>query len=249
MTEPHTQPAQQEQPPEPDEIVRDAYPIAVPDAPEENRAVPEYLPDKFWNSETGEVRIEDLARSYSALERRLGAVGGDTVPDDPAGYRIEPAMEGLTPDAEVNTRLMEAGFTQAQAQLVYDLAAEKLAPLVQDLAVETVHSNERRRLADHFGGQDRWQTTSSQIEAWGRANLPAPVFDALSTSYDGVLTLHRMMQDGEPQMVSGASPSPSGQSETQLRKMMQDPRYWRDHDPAFAAEVRRGFEDLYPDER
>jgi len=62
------------------------------------------------------------------------------------------------------------------------------------------------------------------------------------------MTLHRMMQDGEPQLVSGAAPAPAGRSESQLRRMMQDPRYWRDHDTSFAAEVRRGFEDLYPDE-
>jgi hypothetical protein len=50
--------------------------------------------------------------------------------------------------------------------------------------------------------------------------------------------------DGTP----GAQPAPSGRSESQLRRMMQDPRYWRDHDTSFAAEVRRGFEDLYPEE-
>ena len=86
------------------------------------------------------------------------------------------------------------------------------------------------------------------MESWGRANLPDAVFDALSQSYDGVLTLHRLMSDGEPAMISGAQPAPGGRNEGQLRKMMDDPRYWRDHDPAFTAEVRRGFEVLYPDE-
>lgn len=216
--------------------------------PEEPISAPDYLPPKFWDAEAGEARVEDLARSYTALEKRLGAAGGDTVPDTPDGYRIAPAMEGLTADAEVNARLMEAGFTQAQAQLVYDLAAEKLAPVVRDLAAETVENEQRRRLTEHFGGADRWQTAAAQIEAWGQANLPAPVFEALCSSYDGVLALHRLMRDGEPEMISNAQPAPAGRSEDQLRRMMQDPRYWRDHDTSFAAEVRRGFEDLYPDE-
>ena len=209
---------------------------------------PDFLPPKFWDADAGEVRIEELARSYIALEKRLGAAGGDTVPEDPNGYRIEPAMEGMTPDPEVNVRLIEAGFTQAQAQLVYDLAAEKLAPLVRDLASETVQGEHRRRLADHFGGHDRWETAAEQIQSWGQTNLPAPVLEALSQSYDGVLTLHRMMRDGEPELVSGAAPAASGRSESQLRRMMEDPRYWRDHDPAFTAQVQKGFEDLYPDE-
>jgi len=246
MTDPHILPAM------PDTLEDAPPPIdgTVPEmpAPPMEAAAPDYLPPKFWDAEAGQVRVEDLARSYAALERRLGAAGGDTVPDDPAGYRIEPAMEGLTADTEVNARLMEAGFTQAQAQLVYDLAAEKLVPLVHDLAAETVQGEQRRRLTEHFGGADRWQTAAAQIDAWGQANLPAPVFEALCNSYDGVLTLHRMMQDGEPQLVSGAQPAPAGRSESQLRRMMQDPRYWRDHDTSFAAEVRRGFEDLYPDE-
>lgn len=246
MTDPQALPAMPDAPEDMPAPVGDAAP-EIP-APPVDAAAPDYLPPKFWDAEAGQVRVEDLARSYAALERRLGAAGGDTVPDDPAGYRIEPAMEGLTADTEVNARLMEAGFTQAQAQLVYDLAAEKLAPLVRDLATETVQGEQRRRLTEHFGGADRWQTAAAQIDAWGQANLPAPVFEALCNSYDGVLTLHRMMQDGEPQLVSGAAPAPSGRSESQLRRMMQDPRYWRDHDTSFAAEVRRGFEDLYPDE-
>ena len=226
----------------------------LPDTPDglpevaEPSILPDYLPEKFWDADKAEIRVEDLARSYNQLEKRLGAAAGDTVPDEPDGYRIEPTMEGLTIDPDVNSRLMEAGFTQAQAQLVYDLAAEKLAPLVRDLATETVQGEHRRRLAEHFGGETRWETTAGQIEAWGRANLPNAVFEALGQSYDGVLTLHRMMQEGEPEMISGAAPSMSGRNETQLRRMMEDPRYWRDHDVAFAKEIAKGFEELYPEE-
>lgn len=227
-------------------------------APSENRngdsgpsdaglTVPDYVPPKFWDNELGEIRVEDLARSYTALERRLGAAEGNTVPEDASGYRIDTSLEGLEPDLDVNVRLMDAGFTQEQAQLVYDLAAEKLAPLVQQLAAETSGRDQQRRLADHFGGDDRWNTVADQIQAWGQANLSEDVFDALSRSYDGIVTLHRMMGDGEPQLVSGVLPSPRGRTEADLKKLMDDPRYWKEHDASFVADVQRGFETLYPD--
>ena len=143
MTDPQALPAMPDAPEDMPAPVGAAAP-EIP-APPVDAAAPDYLPPKFWDAEAGQIRVEDLARSYAALERRLGAAGGDTVPEDPAGYRIEPAMEGLTADPEINARLMEAGFTQAQAQLVYDLAAEKLAPLVRDLAAETVQGEHRCR--------------------------------------------------------------------------------------------------------
>lgn len=220
----------------------------VPPAPDAAAAQPDYLPAKFWDAEAGQARVEELARSYLELERRLGGAEGDTVPPDGEGYRIAPVMDGLEPDAEVNARLMEAGFTQAQAQLVYDLAAEKLAPLVQDLAGETLRREHLRRLADHFGGEDRWKTVSHQLQTWGKANLPAPVLEAMAGSYDGVLALHRMMGEGEPDLLRGGAAISRGRSEDDLRRMMDDPRYWREHDKAFVADVQRGFEALYPDE-
>ena len=34
--------------------------------------------------------------------------------------------------------------------------------------------------------------------------------------------------------------------EDALRKMMKDPRYWREHDPAFVERVHQGFKKLFP---
>lgn len=209
---------------------------------------PDYLPAKFWDAETGDVRVEELARSYAELERRLGAAGGNTVPGAVEDYRIEPAFPGLEVDPEVNERLLAAGFNQEQAQLVYDLAAEKLAPLVQDMAAETVGREHQRRLVDHFGGEDRWRTTARQLSQWAEANLPPTVVAALGGSYDGVLALHRLMAEGEPELLRAGGPARTGRTEGDLRALMRDPRYWRDHDPALVAEVERGFRDLYPGE-
>jgi hypothetical protein len=204
---------------------------------------PEYLPEKFWDAAKGEARIETLARSYAELERKLGAGAG--VPADPAGYRIETRDDMVMADPEVNALLHQAGFTQAQAQVVYDLAADRLLPLVGEIAAEFEAARQGERLARHFGGEARWRELARQIAAWGRASLPASAFEALSATYEGVLAMHRMMASGEPGLARGdAAARPV--SEDSLRQKMRDPRYWRDRDPALHAEVAEGFRRLYP---
>jgi hypothetical protein len=209
---------------------------------------PDYLPEKFWDAEQGAVRTEALARSYAELERRLGAAAGD-VPRDPDGYAIDPPNEWLAPDPAVNARLHEAGLTRAQAQLVYDLGAEVMMPMVADLAAEFEAERQRERLREHFGGDGRFREASRQLDAWGRAHLPPPVFEALSATYEGVLALQAMMEGGEPGL-GGASAGNSGDAaddEHSLRRLMADPRYWRDQDPSLVARVRAGFARLYPE--
>jgi hypothetical protein len=204
---------------------------------------PDFLPEKFWDPDKGEARIETLARSYAELEKKLGAGAG--VPADPSGYRIESRNETVTSDPEVNALLHKAGFTQAQAQVVYDLAADKLLPMVGEIAAQFEAAAQSERLARHFGGETRWRELSRQIATWGRATLPASAFEALSGTYEGVVAMHRMMTSGEPGLVRGeAADQPV--TEESLREKMRDPRYWRDHDPVLHADVAEGFRRLYP---
>jgi len=86
---------------------------------------PDGLGEKFWDRDKGEIRTEALIKSYRALERKLGGLAGRGVPETAEGYEIETEGELMTPDPEVNEILHEAGFTQAQAQTVYSLAAER----------------------------------------------------------------------------------------------------------------------------
>ena len=37
------------------------------------RKRPEYVSEKFWNADTNEVNLEDLASSYNSLEKKLGS--------------------------------------------------------------------------------------------------------------------------------------------------------------------------------
>lgn len=149
------------------------------------------------------------------------------------------------PDAEINARLHQMGFTQEQAQEVYNLAAEKLIPMIAELAAEFQADREVEKLVTHFGGAENWREISRQLLAFGQKNLPPEVLDSLSSSFEGVLALHRMMKGEEPKL--GRAPAKGGETpgERELSSMMRDPRYWRERDPAFVAKVTEGFQKLY----
>jgi hypothetical protein len=223
---------------------------------------PAGVPDKFWDREAGQIRTDALLKSYLELERKLGAMvplpGDDDeegrerlrralgVPAAAGEYRIEVRDELLQPTSELNARLHEAGFTQEQAQLVYDLAAEHVLPLIDDVMGELHASRDGERLSKHFGGDAAWQNMARQIRTWGQANLAEDVYRTLAASYDGVLAMHQMMQAREPAVLQGADGPPSDLDEATLTRLMRDPRYWRDRDPAIVAQVTQGFQRLYP---
>ena len=215
---------------------------------------PPFIPEEFWEDETGEVRLEALAQAYQALADRLSQSQAPASPDD---YAITAGHPLLASDPDLNATLHEAGFSPQQAQLVYDLAAERVLPVIETLASEFEADRQLVRLVDHFGGEERWQEVSRQLLSWGKANLPPEVLHALSTTYEGVLALHRMMDGGETAGLEAdappdfRSPTPAamgGMDEDGLKSLMRDPRYWRDRDPVVMRRVTDGFRRLYPGE-
>jgi hypothetical protein len=218
------------------------------------------IPEKFRDPVTGALRVEALLKSYleleRALSRRASPPGVDSsdedrarwrrllgVPETPDAYEINPPCELCGPDDEVNRRMHEAGFSGTQAQLVYDLAAERLLPLIAEAAAEFEAGKQREKLHAEFGGEERFRRLAPQISAWGRANLPGEVFSALSATAEGVIAMHRMMGAKEPPLSrdAGAEAAPD---EAELRKMMRDPRYWRTREPDFVKRVTDGFRRL-----
>ena len=151
------------------------------------------------------------------------------------------------PDIEVNRRLHQKNFTPDQAQVVYDLAAERMMPMLRDVVAEFRAEREVEKLISHFGGDEQWRELSRQLLSFGKKNLPADVLDNLSSSYEGVLALYRMMKSGaEPKLAGHRTKEvQGGLGEAELSSMMRDPKYWRDRDPSFIAKVTQGFENLY----
>ena len=229
----------------------------------EGQKRPTEVPEKFWDADAGSIRTEALLRSYLELERRLGRSvpkpeNEDDVeginrllgilgrPPAPDGYEIAPPHPLVSPDPSLNELLHTAGFTQRQAQLVYDLAAERLLPVIDEAAAELEASRQVDRLERHFGGPEAWRTTAAQIKAYAEANLPQELHLVLAGSYEGVIALHEMMRKAEPEIVGQAGSGQLAVTEDSLRELIRDPRYWRDRDPEIVQRVTAGYRNLYP---
>ncbi|MBL4804526.1 MAG: hypothetical protein JKY71_06640 [Alphaproteobacteria bacterium] len=203
---------------------------------------PALVPEKFKNPDTGAVRMDALIKSYGELEKKMSA--GPQAPESPEEYCIECGHGMFEPDAEINQRLHAKGMSQAQVQEVYDLAAEKMIPMLKELSNDMDADREVEKLIAHFGGAEKWTQVSRQLLAFGQRNLPADVLENLSSSYDGVLALHKMMQSDEPTLKKEAS-NPNSMDMNELQSLMRDPKYWRDKDPATVGKVTEGFEKAY----
>ena len=153
----------------------------------------------------------------------------------------------IEPDGELNDLLRSAGFNQTQAQLVYDLAAQRLLPVIQDALGEIEAQQQLERLQRHFGGAETWGHTARQLKSWAASHLDPAIHETLAGSYEGVLALHQMMRASEPELLAGAAEPAPELSEAALVELMRDPRYWRQRDPEFIARVTAGFKRLYAD--
>lgn len=219
---------------------------------------PVNLPDKFWDAKNQQIRVDALLSSYLALEKRLSnSVPVPQTPDDKKriqklmgvpdkaeDYVVTVPNDLFDVDPELNARLLGKGFTQEQVQEVYDLAAEKLVPLIIEMAADFQADHEIERLVAHFGGADKWNEIARQLSAFAQKNLPGDVVQGLSCSYEGIMALYRMMKADQPALKTRQDTA-SGSGEVDLYSMMKSPKYWRDKDPAYVAKVTAGFERLY----
>ena len=214
------------------------------------------IPEKFMDKEKNEVRVDALVKSYLELEKKLNQPKEKdetpqsllNIPASPQDYKVEINHEMFTIDDEINQRLHENGFTNEQVQIVYDLGAEKIVPLVMEIAQEFEAERQTDKLIATFGSKERFAEISRQLLAYGKKNLPLEVLEGLSSTYDGVMALYRLMQSGKPMGVQQPGENASV-DENALRSMMRDPKYWRDKDAAFIKKVSDGFRQVFAEQK
>jgi hypothetical protein len=201
------------------------------------------IPKKFKDPETGALRADVMVQSYKELEKKMSA--RPNAPKTHDEYCIDCKHGFFEEDKELNKRFHDKGFTNEQVQFVYDLASEKMIPMVIEMAGDFQADREVEKLVEHFGGAEQWKETSRQLLAFGQKSLPADVLDSLSSSYEGVLALYNMMKGNEPAVTTDKVTNPAENQD--LQSMMRDPKYWRDKDPSFVAKVTEGFQRMYGD--
>lgn len=216
----------------------------------------EKIPEKFKNQD-GTLNADALIKSYVALEKKIGtmiSVPSDDadddmrnrfrraigVPDAPDNY----PKNDLFDDENLRAKFFEIGLTSSQVSQIYNIAQEFLSPVISDLFATQSQAAAISELKNFFGGDEKMNDAIKQINAFGEQFLPRDAFDALCTTPQGIQGIYRMMQSMEPH-VQTADSDDINLSDNDLRRMMRDPKYWRDHDSEYVRKIENGFKKLY----
>ena len=102
------------------------------------------IPEKFLDKE-GNVNVNDLAKSYVALEKKLGTPK-EGIPNNSKEYKIDLKNPLLVVDEKINERLFQLGLTNDQVQGIYDIAADILIPQIQAMSEQLSADRELQEL-------------------------------------------------------------------------------------------------------
>lgn len=212
---------------------------------------PDWLPEKF-------DRPEELANSYSELERafysrkedlrnqivnELNSEAVSSAPISPADYDVNiNSPEGVDISVAEDDPMLDWFRNTAHN---YGLSQDEFDGLINEWAA-----------MDQSRGPD-WNVESEalgeyaerrleRVDSWANGNLSDSAYEAFANvpaSAAMVQLFEELMElNGQPKfnMVS-ESDFQERLSLDDLRSMQNDPKYWKEKDPAFIAKVRQGF--------
>lgn len=170
---------------------------------------PDGIPEQFWDTKTGTVRTEALAKSYSSLRNKFNLTNNDKPgksPDDYMTEGITTKLAGLKDRPEVKAALQaakDAGLGVKQAEQFIDTFIENL-PKPKELNVK----EELQALGKNG------MTTIKAVKTWLDAmvrddELSQESYDALASlgeTANGIKALNLMRQKSmEMQIPTGTS--------------------------------------------
>jgi hypothetical protein len=222
-------------------------------------ARPDYVPEKFWDAEKGVVRVEEMAKSYGALETKLGgSKPADTPPSDPPPADIPPTPAD---DAAAAAALTAKGVDYAKLQEEFTstgkLSDETFADLEKrgiprQMAEDFISARAEAASAQRsYALEGIGEETFGQVVEWAKANLTPADIDTFNRSVEGakskedlkaaVTNLHARYEQANgssPSLLSINSRAPAAdvyESFAQVSADMMKPEYAAD--PAFRAKV------------
>lgn len=183
------------------------------------------------------ISVPDEDSDPDVREKFNRAIG---VPDDASQYPQNVLFE----DESVRNKFYEIGLTAKQVEKIYEIADEFLSPVLSEVFRTQYESNAISDLKKFFGDEDKMKDAIKEINAFGQKFLPAEAFEALSATPQGIQSIYKMMQSMEPTVRTDNNAAQSF-SDSDLRRMMRDPKYWREQDPEYVRKIESGFKKLY----
>lgn len=226
--------------------------------PQEDVTRPDFIPEKFWDAETKSPRVEDLAKSYANLESKIGAQKDSYFkefeegrlsqrPESADAYQvnIDAKAVGLPEgtEAKIDTKdplyqwWRETAYANGYTQEQFDAGINQY--LKQEFASLPNMDKERETLGE--AAQDR----ISRVELWARKNAGDELFDRVKFKLgnaDAVEFMEAIMKRTAGIDMSGdGQQQQAGLSKDEIRAMQDDPRYWKDRDPAYVKKVEEAW--------
>lgn len=215
---------------------------------------PEWLPEKFWNAESGQANLEALAKSYAELERTRGgqpaaqpaaqAAPNQAAPQQaPTQETVESAWtEKFSQEVATSGALSEASYAELAAKGFSKSFVDRIIAGEQALA-----ERDRNSILETVGGASQFET----MKSWAAANLSADELktfnsqvvasvDSSKMALQWLKTRYESANGSAPQLLTGgssAAPSNGFRSQEEVVAAVRDARYQRD--PAYRAEVAR----------
>ena len=216
----------------------------------------ENIPEKFLNKD-GSLNSDALLKSYNELEKKIGTMV--SVPDANSDENVQrrffraigvpetsddyPHNE-LFDDENVREEFHKIGLTNHQVEKIYNIAQEYLSPVLSEIFSVQQESNAMSELKKFFGSDEKMHDALIAIQSFGERFLPTDAFNELCATPQGIQGLYKMMQSMEPN-VEIDSGDTKNLTDDDLRRMMNDPKYWRDHDAEYVRKIENGFKKLY----
>ena len=226
-----------------------------------NTSKPEFIQDKFWDSERNEVNLENLASSYNSLEKKLGSRTEDLskqIREDLEMEKLKSAPEEYKvnlPELPENVDVTVSDDMEI-VQWWKDTAKKNgLSQEQFDQGVEMFVNNAIATLPDmNAEMQKLGDNAKERIEAaelWSKKNLSPEsyqTFSSVASTAEGVKVIEEIMK------MTKDSPMPSTPTQVSvapnlqdLKSMINDPRYYDSNrrDPAYVKRVEELFEKAY----
>ena len=204
-------------------------------APTETEAArPDYIQEKFWDSEAASVNVENMAKSYNELNSKFGGFTG--APKE--GYQVP---EGFEADDDLFKTYSEYanGINMSQAAFAqgWDLVSTQ-AGVSAEVSVE----NELAKLGDNP------QARIDKVDNYLRSNLSADKYIEMAEvakTAEGIKLVEALIPAQAQPKLSGDIPNESGLTLADVNEMAnkkdENGNYMRSVDPSYNKKVMEAY--------
>lgn len=219
---------------------------------EEKVIRPDWLPEKFWVE--NKPAYEQLAKSYSELEKNfrsddfrakiideLSEEALAARPESPDKYEL-PKFDGIPEEA------IKGPLTEWWQQFAYDNAFDNETFQVGIAKyLEAMSANQPDYETEFKALGENAKVRAEAVGLWVNKNFAAEERQAVEqfcTTAKGVKVMERIMALARGDAPPVTSDTPTEVTEDDVKKMMNDRRYWHpaDRDPKYIAEVQSFFQ-------